>query len=108
MTRVLRCTVEYDGTAFAGFQVQPGQETVQGALESAIAKVTNASTTVIGAGRTDAGVHAIGQVIHFRTTSSLPSLTLQRAINGCLLPAVRIREIVEADDAFHARFSALY
>ncbi|MDB5057912.1 MAG: tRNA pseudouridine synthase [Chloroflexi bacterium] len=107
MTRILRCTVEYDGTAFAGFQKQPGKETVQGALEAAIAKITSESLAVTGAGRTDAGVHAIGQVIHFRTASALPVETLQRAINACLSGAVRIRELLEADETFHARYSAV-
>jgi len=98
--------VEYDGTAFAGFQRQPGVETVQGALEAALARVTNQPITVTGAGRTDAGVHAIGQVIHFRTGSLLPTATLQRALNACLPGAVRIRDLAEADQSFHARFSA--
>jgi tRNA pseudouridine38-40 synthase len=106
MTRVVRCAVEYDGTAFAGFQRQPDQKTVQGVLELAIQSVTRESVVVVGAGRTDAGVHAIGQVVHFKTESDLSMSTLQRAINANLPLAVRIRELQEAGPAFHARFSA--
>ena len=107
MTRLLRCLVEYDGTAFAGFQRQLGRATVQGALESAIREVTREEVLVVGAGRTDAGVHAIGQVVHFKTGSGLSAPILERAVNANLPPAVRIRELEEADPAFHARFSAL-
>jgi tRNA pseudouridine38-40 synthase len=102
----LRCTVEYDGTAFAGFQKQSGRDTVQGALEAAIGRVTNTTTAVVGAGRTDAGVHAIGQVIHFQTEADLPVATLQRAVNACLPGAVRLKGLEEAEASFHARFSA--
>ncbi len=106
MTRLLRCAVEYDGSAFSGFQRQPDRVTVQGALESAIRLVTREEPVVVGAGRTDAGVHALGQVIHFKTASELSTSTLQRAINANLPHAVRIRELEEAEPAFHARFSA--
>jgi tRNA pseudouridine38-40 synthase len=106
MTRTLRCTVEYDGTAFAGFQRQPRQTTVQGVLEGALARVTNQPVTVVGAGRTDTGVHATGQVVHFQTPSALPLPTLQRAINACLPTAVAIRELAEAPADFHARYDA--
>ncbi len=106
MTRKLRCTVEYDGTAFAGFQRQPGRTTVQGALEAAIARVVQEPVAVVGAGRTDTGVHALGQVIHFTTESSLPVATLQRAVNACLPSQVAVRDLAEAADDFHARYSA--
>lgn len=106
MTRVLRCTVEYDGTAFAGFQRQPQRATVQGALETAIAAVAGAAVTVVGAGRTDAGVHAIGQVIHFDCDSALPIATMQRALNARLPASVRVRQLEEAPSGFHARFDA--
>lgn len=106
MTRTLRCTVEYDGTAFAGFQRQPGRSTVQGALEDALLRVTQQPVTIVGAGRTDAGVHALGQVIHFRLDSSLPNARLQRAVNACLSDGVAIRDLEEVGPGFHARFSA--
>jgi tRNA pseudouridine38-40 synthase len=79
---------------------------VQGALESAIALVTRENASVVGAGRTDSGVHAIGQVIHFQTESVLPDSSLQLAINASLPRAVRITQLEEADASFHARFSA--
>lgn len=107
MTRLLRATVQYDGTAFAGFQRQPGRTTVQGALESAIAQVTREDVTVTGAGRTDAGVHALGQVIHFQSASPLPTATLARAINACLPAGVALRDLDEAPEGFHARYSAV-
>jgi tRNA pseudouridine38-40 synthase len=107
MIRKLRCTVQYEGTAFAGFQRQPGRLTVQGALESAIARVTRNETVVVGAGRTDAGVHALGQVIHFSTDSPLPADTLRRAVNACLPKQAALIDIAEAPDQFHARHSAI-
>ncbi|MGH2389355.1 MAG: tRNA pseudouridine(38-40) synthase TruA [Chloroflexota bacterium] len=107
MMRKFRCTVQYEGTAFAGFQRQPGRLTVQGALESAIARVTRNDSVVVGAGRTDAGVHALGQVIHFTTASPLPPETLRRALNACLPKEVALMDIAEAPDGFHARHSAV-
>jgi tRNA pseudouridine38-40 synthase len=106
MNRKFRCTVQYEGTAFAGFQRQPGLVTVQGALESAIARVTRHEATVCGAGRTDAGVHALGQVIHFTTESTLPTETLLRALNACLPLSISLIDLQETSDTFHARYSA--
>jgi tRNA pseudouridine38-40 synthase len=107
MIRKFRCTVQYEGTAFAGFQRQPGLVTVQGALESAIARVTRNDAVVVGAGRTDAGVHALGQVVHFTTESSLPTETLRRALNACLPLSVSLMDLQEAADTFHARYGAV-
>jgi tRNA pseudouridine38-40 synthase len=106
MTQTLRCVVQYDGTAFAGFQRQPGATTVQGVLEATLAQVTQQETRVIGAGRTDTGVHALGQVVHFTTRSQLALPVLQRALNACLPPRVSVRDLEEAPPGFHARFSA--
>jgi len=102
----LRCTVEYDGSAFAGFQRQPGLQTVQGALETAIARVAQQPVAVVGAGRTDAGVHALGQVVHFAVDLGLPIETLQRAMNAVLAPGVAVRDLAEVPGDFHARYSA--
>ncbi len=107
MIRKFRCTVQYEGTAFAGFQRQPGLVTVQGALESAIARVTRNDAAVVGAGRTDAGVHALGQVVHFTTESSLPSETLRRSLNACLPLSVSLMDLQEVPDTFHARYGAV-
>ena|SRR5258708_2045259 len=104
--RTIRMTVAYDGTDYAGFQVQPGRRTIQEALEDAIGRITGVPTRVDGAGRTDAGVHAVGQVVSFRTESTLDVAVLRRAVDAVLPDDVAI---VDADDApreFHARFSA--
>jgi tRNA pseudouridine38-40 synthase len=99
-------TVAYDGTDFVGFQVQIGQRTVQGVLEEAIARVTGLPVRVAGAGRTDAGVHATGQVVTFPTESSLAPAVVQRATNGVLAEDVVVLDAAEAASGFHARFSA--
>ncbi len=105
----LACGIEYDGTDYHGFQRQPERHgpTVQGTLEMAIARISGESSVVHGAGRTDAGVHASGQVIHFRTHSHLTPQVWQRALNAVLPATVVVRWTGEVPDQFHARFSAL-
>ena len=89
--RRFRATVEYDGTEFAGFQIQKGARTVQGELEAALARLTGGNRVVVqGAGRTDAGVHATGQVIAFTYRGSLPVEALTDALNGTLPPDVAV------------------
>ena len=105
--RRLRITVEYDGADFAGWQLQPDVRTVQGVLEVALAQVTGQAVRVIGAGRTDAGVHARGQVAHLDTASRLPDPDLQRALNAVLDADVAILELRRVPDAFNARGDAL-
>src|SRR5262245_47850242 len=84
-----RATVEYDGTEFSGFQLQPGSRTVQGELEAALARLSGGNRQpVVGAGRTDAGVHATGQVIAFTYPGSLSAAALTEALNGTLPPDV--------------------
>jgi tRNA pseudouridine38-40 synthase len=104
---VVRATVAYDGTDFFGFQLQAQGRTVQGALEAALCRITQAETRVIGSGRTDAGVHATGQVVGFRTPwqHSLPEL--QRALNAVLPADVAVLDIAAAAEEWHARFSAV-
>jgi tRNA pseudouridine38-40 synthase len=102
----LRATVAYDGTAFLGFQWQTGGRTVQGVLEAAVARVTQQETRVIGAGRTDTGVHAQGQVIGFRVAWGHPLADLQRALNAVLPEDVAILELGPAEPGWHPRFSA--
>ncbi len=99
-------TVAYDGTNFAGFQIQPGRRTVQATLETAIARVTGVATRIEGAGRTDAGVHATGQVVSFRTASCHEPAVLRRAVNAILPEDVAVVSAVEVEAGFHARFSA--
>lgn len=104
--RRLRLLIEYDGTGFAGWQVQPGQPTVQESLETALAPVLNERVRLHGAGRTDAGVHALGQVAHFDTSSKLPPAAVLAEGNRRLPESIVIREAAEALPDFHARFGA--
>ncbi len=104
-----RATVEYDGTDFSGFQLQPEARTVQGELEDALARLSNGERRrVDGAGRTDAGVHASGQVIAFTYQGRLSAERLLDAINGMLPRDVAIRDLRRAPKGFHPRFAARY
>jgi len=98
--------VAYDGTAYAGFQIQPNAPTVQGELERVLAVICGEPVRITGAGRTDAGVHASGQVIDLRTTSGLASEELERGVNALLPEDIAISSLEPAEDSFHARFSA--
>jgi tRNA pseudouridine38-40 synthase len=102
-----RAILEYDGTAYHGWQLQPDVPTVQGAVEQALEKITSGPVRVHGAGRTDAGVHAKGQVAHFTSDWSRSVAELQRALNAVLPHDVAIRELTVAADDFHARHSAI-
>jgi len=104
--RNLRVVVEYDGTAFSGWQRQAGQRTVQGCLEEAIREMTGETVAVRGAGRTDAGVHAAGQVASFALAARIPTQGLLRGLNSILPADMALVEVAEADPAFDARFSA--
>lgn len=101
----VRATVAYDGTDYRGFQRQLSEPTVQGALEAALERITQASTRVLAAGRTDAGVHAEGQVIAFDTGWRHGLSVLQRAMNAVLPPDIAVRDLQVASD-FHPRFDA--
>jgi tRNA pseudouridine38-40 synthase len=104
-----RARVEYDGTDFAGFQVNPGRRTVQGVLEHALIELGNGlDTRVDGAGRTDAGVHATGQVIAFSYDGRLTTEGLGRALDALLPPDVAIDDLREAPTTFHPRYAARY
>jgi tRNA pseudouridine38-40 synthase len=86
--------------------VQASGRTVQGALEAALAELLGERVSVIGAGRTDAGVHATGQVVSFRTGSRLPRTTIERGVNALLPADVAVRDVAEVAEEFHARYSA--
>jgi tRNA pseudouridine38-40 synthase len=104
-----RATVEYDGTDFAGYQLQPNARTVQGELETALATLSGGERQPVdGAGRTDAGVHASGQVISFTYSGSLSAQELTRALNGLLPADVAVRDVRRAPDWFHPRYAARY
>ena len=102
-----RLTLEYDGAPFAGWQRQDNAPSVQGALETAIEKLSGERVTVTGAGRTDAGVHALGQVAHFDLVKEFEPGKVRDALNHHLRPdPVSVLEAVVTDGEFHARFSA--
>jgi tRNA pseudouridine38-40 synthase len=101
-----KLVLEYDGTNYHGWQVQPNLPTIQRALEAAISRVAQYEVNVTAAGRTDAGVHALGQVAHFTTTARLTAEEWQRALNGLLPPDIAVQAVEEAPNTFHARFSA--
>jgi tRNA pseudouridine38-40 synthase len=98
--------VGYDGTRYAGFQVQPDAPTVQGELEKALATIYGEAVRIAGAGRTDAGVHATGQVISFRSATELDPATIRRGVNALLPADIATNDLDEASEDFHARFSA--
>jgi tRNA pseudouridine38-40 synthase len=104
--RNLKLILSYDGTDFAGWQVQPDAVTVQGALASAIGRVTGEKVLPQASGRTDAGVHALAQVVTFVTESSVPTPNFVKALNDILPASVRVLEVEEAAAEFHARKSA--
>jgi tRNA pseudouridine38-40 synthase len=107
--RRFRATVEYDGTDFAGFQIQTNARTVQGELEAALARLSDgARSPVDGAGRTDAGVHASGQVIGFTYTGRVDDMALEAALNGQLPSDVAVRDLRRVPSGFHPRHAARY
>jgi len=106
MDRNLRLTVLYDGTPFKGWQRQAGCDTVQGTLETKLGELCGHAVSLLVAGRTDAGVHALGQVCNFHTSSRLPVSRLHRVLNQMLPHSVRVTKVREAPAAFHATYHA--
>ena len=104
--RTIRLLLEYDGSDFSGWQIQRTGRTVQGELEKALTVLLREPIRPVGAGRTDAGTHALGQVAHFHTHSDSPVERLARGLNGLLPADIAVREAAEAAADFHARFSA--
>lgn len=100
--RTFKLTIAYDGGAYAGWQFQPGCATVQEALERALARITGSAVRVVASGRTDAGVHALGQVVSFAGDCRLPAAVLQRALNAELPRDIAVRSVDEAPAGFHA------
>lgn len=99
--------IEYDGSEFAGWQIQAGERTVQGCLEAAVAKVADHAVKISCAGRTDAGVHAVGQVIHFDAVARRSDRSWLLGTNANLPPDVSVQWVQPVDEDFHARFSAV-
>src|SRR5215468_10110350 len=104
--RYFKLTIAYDGTDFHGWQIQANKPTVQGELVDVLERITQERIVLHGAGRTDAGVHALGQVGSFRTQSSLSALEFQRALNALLPSTIRIMDAEETGPDFSARWSA--
>jgi tRNA pseudouridine38-40 synthase len=105
--RNIKLIVEYDGTAYCGWQRQKNGLSIQQLLEEAICRITGEESRVIGSGRTDAGVHALGQVAHFHTTSRLGERNILMGINSLLPGDIAVREAREVDPSFHARFDVV-
>jgi tRNA pseudouridine38-40 synthase len=105
---VYRMGLAYDGSGFRGYARQEGQPTVQGALEHALTTVLGFPVETAVAGRTDAGVHARGQVVSFSADEGLDTKAVARSLNGILGPTIAINDLDPAGDGFHARFSAIF
>jgi len=105
--RVFRIDLAYDGTEFFGWQIQPEVRTVQGELVRALTRILDEPVQVVGAGRTDTGVHATGQVASVRTTRTIPTDGLARALNSLLPHDIHVARVTEMPPGFHARFSAI-
>lgn len=102
-----KLVLEYDGTNYHGFQIQPNGITIQGCLESALSQIAKEPVRVIAAGRTDAGVHALYQVVNFHSNLSVPLAKLPIAINSLLPEDIRVKQAAIVSDQFHARYDAI-
>jgi tRNA pseudouridine38-40 synthase len=106
--RNIKLVLQYDGTDYSGWQSQKqGETTLQSVLEDRMLRLTGRATRIVGSGRTDAGVHALGQVAHCRTSSGLDVPTMQRALNAMLPDDIRVVSVEEVDGSFHPRYSAV-
>lgn len=101
-----KLTIAYDGTAYSGWQIQPNGITIQQILQEKIAIILREQVGVTGSGRTDAGVHAKGQVAHFHVSTPLDIYRFQGSLNGLLPPDIRILDVSEVPESFHARYNA--
>jgi len=106
MPRVLKLVLAYDGSAYVGWQRQTNGQSIQGLIEEALSRIDGRPVVVAGAGRTDAGVHALGQVASARVATTLDQSRLKRALNAILPPDVRVVSLEDVAEQFHARFSA--
>lgn len=104
----LKCIIHYDGSRFSGFQIQPKKRTIQGELEKALKKMHKGTEIRIQAsGRTDTGVHALGQTIHFDSSYDIPVFNWKQALNTLLPDDLYMKEVATVSDAFHARYDAV-
>jgi tRNA pseudouridine38-40 synthase len=104
--RNIKIIVEYDGANYKGWQVQTSEPTIQGVIEEKLGIIFNRKTRVLGSGRTDTGVHALNQVANFFTSSKIETEAIKKGINSLLPPDIVVKELVEVDADFHARYSA--
>ncbi|MBN1531928.1 MAG: tRNA pseudouridine(38-40) synthase TruA [Spirochaetes bacterium] len=103
----IACIVQYDGSGFNGWQIQAHGRSVQGEIEGAVRVLTRETVRVVASGRTDAGVHSLGQVIHFDLARDIPLQKICIGLNGILPPDISIRNAYRVEDSFHARFDAV-
>ena len=103
--RNIKLTIEYDGKEFNGWQKQPNKLNIQGTIEKVISDITKEEIELIGSGRTDAGVHALGQVANFKTNSTIPIEKFAIAINSRLKKSIVIKKAEEVPDRFHSRYN---
>ena len=103
--RNIKLIIEYDGKGFNGWQKQPNKLNIQGEIEKAIEEITQEKVDLIASGRTDAGVHSLGQTANFKTNSKIPADKLAFAINSKLKKSIRIKSAEEVDERFHSRYS---
>jgi len=107
MTRNFKIIVEYDGTHFFGWQRQKDKKTIQGELEKALSRIMNQNIRITGSGRTDSGVHALGQVANFHALTDMDPYMIKKAVNSMIKDPIVIRECCVVDDAFHAQYDAV-
>ena len=103
--RNIKLTIEYDGKDFNGWQKQPNRLNIQGEIESAIEEITGEKIELFGSGRTDAGVHSLGQIANFKTNSNLPVEKMAIAINSKLKKSIRVKKAEEVSENFHSRYN---
>ena len=106
MKRCFKLEIEYDGTGFLGWQRQKEDPTIQGELESALSHILNQKIHIRGSGRTDAGVHALGQVAHFHANTQMDPQMLKKGVNSLVKSAIVIRDCCLVDESFHAQYNA--
>ena len=106
MGKNFRLTIEYDGTGYHGWQVQPNGSSIQQEIESALEKMTQQKIRLLASGRTDAGVHALGQVANFMCQTEISSEAFQKGLNSLLPKDIVIREVIQVQSQFHARYDA--
>ena len=103
--RNIKLTIEYDGKEFGGWQKQPSKLNIQGEIERAIKDITGEEVGLIGSGRTDSGVHSVGQVANFKTSSIIPIEKIAIAINANIKKSIRIKSAEEVEESFHSRYN---